>query len=77
MNTIIVPPPPPLSENRMEIEMLTGGFKEEKQLRKKYELDLKALQEECGELREEKENLERVGVLCIEYNVLIYAQILK
>ena len=50
-----------LSENRMEIETLSGSLKEEKQLRKRYEIDLKALQEECGELREEKANLEKVG----------------
>ena len=49
----------------MEIDTLAGSLKEEKQLRKKYELDLKSLQEECGELREEKENLERVSVLCV------------
>jgi len=56
------------SENRMEIDTLTGSLKEEKQLRKKYELELKSLQEECGELREEKENLERVSVLiCFEH----------
>jgi len=50
------------TENRAEIEYLSSNLKEEKQLRKKYEGDLKVLQEECGELREEKDNLERVSM---------------
>lgn len=50
------------TENCAEIENLSSSLKEEKQLRRKYEADLKVLQEECGELREEKHNLERVSV---------------
>ena len=48
------------TENRVEIENLSGSLKEEKQLRRKYEADLKVLQEECVELRDEKDNLEKV-----------------
>ena len=50
------------TENHAEIENLSGSLKEEKQLRRKYEADLKVLQEECVELRDEKDNLEKVSM---------------
>ena len=50
------------TENRAEIENLSGSLKEEKQLRRKYEADLKVLQEESVELRDEKDNLEKVSM---------------